>query len=90
MLPTAKIGGGSAYELPSRLEIGHYVHLGVQTLVNTARPVTIGHEVGLGHADLDLHPRGLPEPAPGLPGRLRWGRDRRLRVAARARRSIPA
>jgi acetyltransferase-like isoleucine patch superfamily enzyme len=48
MLPTAKIGGGSAYELPSRLEIGHYVHLGVQTLVNTARPVTIGHEVGLG------------------------------------------
>ena len=48
MLPTAKIGGGSAYELPSRLEIGHYVHLGVQTLVNTARPVKIGHEVGLG------------------------------------------
>jgi acetyltransferase-like isoleucine patch superfamily enzyme len=48
MLPTAKIGGGSAYELTSRLEIGHYVHLGVQTLVNTARPVTIGHEVGLG------------------------------------------
>src|SRR4026209_2911558 len=48
MLPTAKIGGGSAYELPSRLDIGHYVHLGVQTLINTARPVTIGHEVGLG------------------------------------------
>jgi acetyltransferase-like isoleucine patch superfamily enzyme len=48
MLPTAKIGGGSAYEHPSRLEIGHYAHLGVQTLINTARPVTIGHEVGLG------------------------------------------
>lgn len=48
MLPTAKIGGGSAYELPSRLTVGHYVHLGVQTLINTARPVTIGHEVGLG------------------------------------------
>jgi len=48
MLPTAKIGGGSAYELSSRLDVGHYVHLGVQTLVNTARPVTIGHEVGLG------------------------------------------
>ena len=48
MLPTAKIGGGSAYELTSSLEIGHYVHLGVQTLINTARPVTIGHEVGLG------------------------------------------
>jgi acetyltransferase-like isoleucine patch superfamily enzyme len=48
MLPTAKIGGGSAYERPSSLEIGHYAHLGVQTLINTARPVTIGHEVGLG------------------------------------------
>jgi len=48
MLPTAKIGGGSAYEVPSRLEIGHYAHLGMQTLVNTARPVVIGHEVGLG------------------------------------------
>lgn len=48
MLPTAKIGGGSAYELPSSLSIGHYVHLGVGTLVNTARPVAIGHEVGLG------------------------------------------
>ena len=39
---------GSAYEPPSRLDLGHYVHLGVQTLVNTARPVRIGHEVGLG------------------------------------------
>ena len=48
MLPTAKIGGGSAYERPSRLEIGHYAHLGVGTLINTARPVTIGHEIGLG------------------------------------------
>jgi acetyltransferase-like isoleucine patch superfamily enzyme len=48
MLPGAKIGGGSAYELPSRLDVGHYVHLGVQALVNTARPVRIGHEVGLG------------------------------------------
>jgi acetyltransferase-like isoleucine patch superfamily enzyme len=48
MLPTAKIGGGSAYERPSGLEAGHYAHLGVGTLINTARPVTIGHEVGLG------------------------------------------
>jgi acetyltransferase-like isoleucine patch superfamily enzyme len=48
MLPQAKIGGGSAFELPSRLDAGHYLHLGVGTLINTARPVTIGHEVGLG------------------------------------------
>ena len=48
MLPGAKIGGGSAFEGPSRLEAGHYLHLGVDTFINTARPVTIGHEVGLG------------------------------------------
>lgn len=48
MLPGAKIGGGSAFEHPSRLEAGHYLHLGVDTFINTARPVTIGHEVGLG------------------------------------------
>lgn len=48
MLPQAKIGGGSAFENSSRLEAGHFLHLGVQALINTARPVTIGHEVGLG------------------------------------------
>ena len=48
MLPGAKIGGGSAFENPSRLEAGHYLHLGVDTFINTARPVIIGHEVGLG------------------------------------------
>lgn len=48
MLPGAKIGGGSAFERSSRMEGGHYLHLGVDTLLNTARPVIIGHEVGLG------------------------------------------
>ena len=48
MLPQAKVGGGSAFEHGSRLDAGHYLHLGVQTLINTARPVRIGHEVGLG------------------------------------------
>lgn len=48
MLPQAKIGGGSAFEATSSLELGHYCHLGVDSLVNTARPVVIGHEVGLG------------------------------------------
>jgi acetyltransferase-like isoleucine patch superfamily enzyme len=48
MLHQAKIGGGSALETPSRLDAGHYLHLGVGTLVNTARPVVLGHEVGLG------------------------------------------
>lgn len=48
MLPQAKIGGGSAFENASRLEAGHFLHIGVQALINTARPVVIGHEVGLG------------------------------------------
>lgn len=48
MLPQVKIGGGSAFERDSRMEAGHFLHLGVGTLVNTARPVIIGNEVGLG------------------------------------------
>jgi acetyltransferase-like isoleucine patch superfamily enzyme len=48
MLPHAKIGGGSAFENASRLDAGHFLHLGTETLINTARPVVIGHEVGLG------------------------------------------
>lgn len=48
MLPQAKIGGGSAFEVDSRLDAGHFLHLGVHTLINTARPVTLGDEVGLG------------------------------------------
>ena len=48
MLPGAKIGGGSAFEHASLLEAGHFLHLGVDTLVNTARAVRIGNEVGLG------------------------------------------
>jgi acetyltransferase-like isoleucine patch superfamily enzyme len=48
MLPQAKIGGGSAFELPSKLTAGHYLHVGLQSMINTARPVVIGHEVGLG------------------------------------------
>jgi acetyltransferase-like isoleucine patch superfamily enzyme len=48
MLPQAKIGGGSAFEANSSLEAGHFLHVGTQALINTARPVVIGHEVGLG------------------------------------------
>ncbi len=48
MLPQAKIGGGSAFENASRLDAGHFLHIGTHALINTARPVVIGHEVGLG------------------------------------------
>lgn len=42
------IGGGSCFEKPSLLRIGHQCHVGDFGFINTARPVKIGHEVGLG------------------------------------------
>lgn len=48
MLPGAVIGGGSAFEKPSVLRAGHFLHMGRNSLINTARAVYIGDEVGLG------------------------------------------
>jgi len=42
------IGGGSCMEKLSELRIGYWGHLGDFSFINTARPVTIGNEVGLG------------------------------------------
>jgi len=42
------IGGGSCFEKLSSLKIGHQCHLGDYAFINTARPVIIGDEVGLG------------------------------------------
>lgn len=44
----AKIGGGSRWERQSKLRVGHFLHMGEGSFINTARPVTIGDEVGLG------------------------------------------
>lgn len=44
----AKIGGGSCFERQSSLRAGHFLHMGEDSFINTARPVTIGNEVGLG------------------------------------------
>jgi acetyltransferase-like isoleucine patch superfamily enzyme len=46
--PQVRIGGGSALEVQSELEIGHWCHLGMRVFVNTARKVSIGNEVGIG------------------------------------------
>jgi acetyltransferase-like isoleucine patch superfamily enzyme len=48
ILGSAKIGGGSAFEVQSSMRAGHWFHLGVRGFVNTARAVVIGDEVGLG------------------------------------------
>jgi acetyltransferase-like isoleucine patch superfamily enzyme len=42
------IGGGSRFEKTSSLKIGDMCHLGDFGFINTARPVVIGDEVGLG------------------------------------------
>src|SRR3989338_4429171 len=46
--PRATIGGGSCFEVQSSMEAGDYCHFGEYSFVNTARPVKIGNEVGLG------------------------------------------
>lgn len=44
----AEIGGGSCFEKPSSLRAGHWVHMGSYSMINTAMPVSIGDEVGMG------------------------------------------
>ena len=44
----ARIGGGSCWERDSYLVAGEWLHMGVDSHINTARPVEIGYEVGLG------------------------------------------
>ena len=44
----AEIGGGSCFERTSSLSAGRWVHLGSYAMVNTAMPVAIGDEVGMG------------------------------------------
>ena len=48
ILPGAIIGGGSKFEEDSTLKTGHFFHMGRDTLVNIAKPIRLGNEVGLG------------------------------------------
>ncbi len=43
-----QIGGGSCFEKASLLRIGYWCHLGNFGFINTARPVRVGNEVGMG------------------------------------------
>jgi len=71
MLPFAKIGGGSAFEVHSRLRAGHFCHLGAHTFLNTARPVTLGDEVGLGTRTALYTHGAYPSVLQGAP--VAWG-----------------
>ena len=44
----ASIGGGSCHDKESFLKTGDWFHLGPYAHINTARGVTLGHEVGIG------------------------------------------
>jgi acetyltransferase-like isoleucine patch superfamily enzyme len=48
MLRWSWIGGGSCFEIQSRLRMGHDCHLGEFAQINTADSVIIGNEVGIG------------------------------------------
>lgn len=50
------IGGGSCFEVQSKLRMGDRCHMGNYSIINTARQVIIGNEVGLGiHTSLFTH-----------------------------------
>lgn len=55
-------GGGGATGLYSELRIGRFVHVGEFSVLNTARPLTIGDEAGLG-AHVMLYTHGMWPPA---------------------------
>lgn len=44
----ATVGGGSCFDPGAFLKAGDWFHMGVQSQVNTARGVTVGHEFGCG------------------------------------------
>ncbi|MHA1962784.1 MAG: hypothetical protein ACW99U_21555, partial [Candidatus Thorarchaeota archaeon] len=48
MLTWSSIGGGSCFEIQSKLRIGSNCHLGEFSMINTADEVHIGNEVGIG------------------------------------------
>lgn len=52
-----QIGGGSCFEKTSLLRVGYWCHLGNFGLINTARPVQIGNEVGMG-TDTKIYTHG--------------------------------
>jgi len=56
------IGGGSCMDKLSKLRIGYWGHLGDFGFINTARPVIIGNEVGLGQ-DTRIYTHGAYQSA---------------------------
>ena len=57
-----QIGGGSCFSKHSFLQVGDFFHMGRFSIINTARAVTIGDEVGLGsHTCIFTHGAYLSE-----------------------------
>jgi len=71
MLDYARIGGGSCFESLSSFQCGDDCHLGLRGFINTARPVLLGDEVGLG-TDTKIYTHGAY--ASVLDGKpVQWG-----------------
>lgn len=65
--PQVRIGGGSCFEIHSALIAGYWLHLGMRTFVNTARPVYIGNEVGIGTGSAIYTHGAYQSPLAGFP-----------------------
>lgn len=67
----ATIGGGSCFDRSAFLIAGHWFHMGVNSHVNTARGVTVGHEVGIG-IDSKIFTHGAYIDCYGLGAPVQW------------------
>lgn len=65
--PQVRIGGGSCFEVHSALVAGYWLHLGMRVFINTARPVSIGNEVGIGTGSAIYTHGAYQSPLAGFP-----------------------
>lgn len=68
----AVIGGGSCYDSVAFLSAGDWFHMGMNSQVNIARGVTVGHEVGIG-VDSKIFTHGAYLDCWSLGAPVQWG-----------------
>lgn len=68
----ATIGGGSCFDPQAELKAGDWLHMGVNSHINTARGVFIGHEFGCG-IDTKIFTHGAYIDSYNLGAPVQWG-----------------
>jgi acetyltransferase-like isoleucine patch superfamily enzyme len=68
----ATIGGGSCFDPNAFLKAGDWLHMGVQSQINIARGVTVGHEFGCG-IETKIFTHGAYLDAWNLGAPVQWG-----------------